>query len=101
MFRVGQKVVCVHAGDSIHIGGNMWLPGEEIHEGAVYTIHSTFIERGTQSVMVRLNEVKRTRECFLVWGHDGYGAYRFRPIVERKTDISIFKRMLTPQGVDA
>lgn len=28
-------------------------------------------------------------------------SYKFRPIVERKTDISIFTAMLKPQGVDA
>jgi hypothetical protein len=32
---------------------------------------------------------------------NGFGGLRFRPIIERKTDISIFTAMLKPQGVDA
>ncbi len=96
-FRVGQKVVCVDDGGSV----GTWVGGEDIYKGAVYTIHSTFSFEGDK--FVRLFEVKRSRQCTEKWGHDGYGAHRFRPIVERKTDISIFKRMLLPQkgNVDA
>ena len=32
--------------------------------------------------LLRLVEVQRTRECIAEWGHDGYGARRFRPLVD-------------------
>jgi len=34
-------------------------------------------------------------------GHCGWFKRRFRPAVERKTSIEIFKKMLNPQGTDA
>lgn len=81
MFTVGQKVVCIDASGF----------EDRLCQGAVYTVTSMNAE------FLRV-------DC-KSYGDDeisrGYYKRRFRPIVERKTDISIFKRMLTPQGVDA
>lgn len=79
-FRVGQKVVCVLA--------EGW---RYLKNGAIYTVLKTSAFDGDAEFMVV--------DC-----QEGGGQYRkvrFRPIVERKTDISVFTKMLTPQGVDA
>jgi hypothetical protein len=79
-FRVGQKVVCVN--DSCQYWTRPW-----IRKGHVYTV-SHFADNG-----VHLVESPGKPRGFFSW--------RFRPAVERKTDISIFTKMLKPQGVDA
>jgi len=91
MFRVGQKVVCV---DAYSPPGTYWLDEEKITEGGIYTIKSIFPDfRG--KIVVSLNETFRP----IIDGQlRGYRFDRFRPLVERKTDISIFKKMLNKQA---
>ena len=95
-FRVGQKVVCVKAGMLPGQERMIWDPGEELEEGKIYTIHSTFFSETFGIALVRLAETKRSARTKLKWGHDGYGAMRFRPAVERKTDISVLQALLVP-----
>ena len=74
-FRVGQKVVCV---DASHAPGS-GRPTPVLEEQPGRTIDGK-------------------------WRPDfGFRAARFRPVVERNTDISIFTKMLNPskQTVDA
>lgn len=91
-FRVGQKVVCVDdkpwrgpmTGDAVE-----W-PTKIIQRGSVYTIRESSVSHPRSPVpCVRLVEAR--------W-NDSYdapfAAVRFRPVVERKTDISIFQKML-------
>jgi hypothetical protein len=92
IFKIGQKVICIDDGD-IDALGEVWRPGEEIHEGKIYTVSAIFSHRSLGQ-MVRLVEVERSTECWLLWGRDGYAAIRFRPIVERQTDICVFTEML-------
>lgn len=81
-FHVGQRVVCVD--DSPSSDGWPSL----VKVGAIYTIDEAF-EHWSGRPGVTLYEVKP-------WPHNsGWHAHRFRPITERKTDISIFQRMLT------
>lgn len=83
MFRVGQKVVCVD--DGLGILGNIPVNGLPI-VGEIYTISNIGT---TQYGGLGVNVI----EC----EHDqpaGWRASRFRPIVERKTDIAIFTEML-------
>jgi len=95
-FRAGQKVVCVHAGDRGGLSPGRWDDGEEVIEGDIYTIHSIFQHPHRDETLVRLYEVRRTAQSQEDWGHDGYAAERFRPIVARKTDISALKAILVP-----
>lgn len=96
-FRVGQKVVCVDAGGDLDgRSPGIWAKGEEIVDGQIYTIHSMFPHPADGVLCLRLHEVKRDPAALIMWGHDGYAASRFRPVVERKTDISIFTAMLNP-----
>lgn len=93
MFYVGQRVECVESG---YAPG---YPHDLARVGAVYTVSRVFAAPcGTLALeLVELHQP----EDDLWW--PGTKAACFRPLVERKTDISIFTRMLTPnkQGVDA
>jgi hypothetical protein len=91
-FQAGQKVVCVDAGFD-NEPGRRWLADPPI-EGQVYTVRRVLLVdsyNGREQGVV-LDEIKNLP----TWGYS-YRATRFRPVVERKTDISIFTRMLTPK----
>ena len=85
-FHVGQKVVCVDVGE----------PNEHLRVGAVYTVAGGG-GNWLREPSIFLVETKHPLSGLPFWSR------RFRPIVERKTDISIFTKMLTPKkiGVDA
>lgn len=91
-FRVGQKVVCVDVAGLVEADD---VP--RIAEGQIYTIESIQIGGPTRrdrlgrraNMRFNLVGIRRVHEL-------GYGSFRFRPAAERKTDISIFKKMLTP-----
>jgi len=92
-FHVGQKVVCVDVTDRHRYGGFV-IPVK----GAIYTIRKFDDCEG-----VYLAEV--VNPPTLVASHDGgrihidepsFWLKDFRPIVDGKTDISIFTAMLTP-----
>jgi hypothetical protein len=91
-FRVGQKVVCVDASPAEH----GFVCFKWIVRGRVYTVRSLTPYDG-----LLLEEVIDHTRPHLNGRERGFKSQRFRPIVERKTDISIFKAMLNPQGVDA
>jgi hypothetical protein len=95
MFHVGQKVVCVDDSLSELRDLNEILPTR----GTVYTIRA-IVRRGSLCFhLVEItNEPYRYQDGF---GEVSFKAYRFRPVVERKTDISIFTAMLTPSKADA
>lgn len=99
-FRVGQKVVCVDAKEEP--GHLPFGPTECLTVGQVYTVARNV--SGFSLPSIHLVEIARDEESVAQHGpHVGYGAYRFRPIVARKTDISIFTKILTDQkaGADA
>jgi hypothetical protein len=96
MFRIGQKVVCVDDGpiDERYIGFKM-----EIARGEIYTVrwvgpspHPDYL--GVPAV--RLVGINRGFDHNTPCNDMPFSAHRFRPIVERKTDISIFTRLLVP-----
>jgi hypothetical protein len=84
-FRVGQKVVCIEGCNE---------SGFLLIEGAIYTIsgHGYFGSK----FLYDLAEVSTSAP------HAWRGT-RFRPVISRKTDISIFRALLVPskQGADA
>lgn len=89
MFRIGQKVVCVNAAPD---KGRTFPHGKELVLSAIYTVQSTGL-RGPYdfSSCIALTEIPDWQ----------YRVTRFRPVVDRKTDISIFTEMLKPQPVKA
>ncbi len=96
MFRVGQKVVCVDSDSELGI----WVDDDAPIVGHIYTVRRTFyIPAGP---CLDLEEISRGPLARYAHGDNcGYGAHRFRPVVERKTDISIFTKMLTDDFVGA
>lgn len=92
-FRVGQKVVFVDdTPTQSECGpGSYWLPNWPVL-GQVYTIRA-FVDDDA----VFLEEVRNPVREFLHGVSEGsFYCWRFRPVQERKTDISIFTAMLTP-----
>jgi hypothetical protein len=96
-FHVGQKVVCVDGW--AHDGSGY---GYEIGpvKGQVYTIRNIgFLNATTPDVLVvRLSEIRNPEMYYRGTGlyEPSFRASRFRPVVARKTDISVFKAMLKP-----
>jgi hypothetical protein len=88
-FRVGQKVVCVDASGL--------TTNRPLSIGAVYTIRELY-DDPFNGLGVMLEEIINSM-CST--GEYGYRSVRFRPIVERKTDISMFTKMLTDKRLDA
>lgn len=82
MFQVGQKVVCIDADRTNDFGIN------ELSEGAVYTV--SWVGRATDAagsyLGICVSEHKRMVPM-------PFGCGRFRPITERKTDISDLVRI--------
>lgn len=83
MFRVGQKVVCVDASRCYR------KIETDLVKGAIYEIEAVETFGGDFGLVVT-----GARSW---WPSGAYNAVRFRPIVEHKTDISIFTKMLTPK----
>jgi hypothetical protein len=91
-FRVGQKVVCVN--DSMSAYGVT----SPLKKGSVYTVSDVMFGtswRGPDTGLILVGV-----PCVAQFVR-GYSASRFRPVVERKTDISIFKAMLNPKQASA
>lgn len=79
---VGQKVVCIKAEPWVEVKHGRGYAGPFPQLNAVYTI--TRIYPYQDEVFFLLGEL----------GFAGFGSGRFRPVVESKTDISIFTRLL-------
>lgn len=93
-FHVGQKVVCVRVSEAVRIRGE---EGYQIpREGSVYTIRSMVVS-GEDNLCIRLHELHNPPRIY----REGFveGAFRaenFRPVIERKTDISALTALLNP-----
>lgn len=94
-FRVGQKVVCVDASPKPTLGIAWTFESLPIREGEIYTIVGTETRGGFLGVY--LHEVKSNGPPFNDGGERSFWPFRFRPIIEKKTDISIFTEMLKPK----
>ena len=99
MFRVGQRVVCVDASAG-------WTSNSQLlRKHAIYTVSEMtgprlgLIGPDKRAVV----EGIRVAEIRMEDNRDWFRLSRFRPIVERPTDISIFTRILTDadEKVDA
>lgn len=95
MFRVGQKVVCVDVRPS-----PMGRPPIELTLNAVYMISYIAPPDIWGDIGLGLVDIEYIRDVF---HRPEFNARRFRPVVDRPTDISIFTRMLTDadEKVDA
>lgn len=103
-FRVGQPVECI---DDSHrpygtvctgYDGKMIVIGERdypLKRGRIYTIRELTTSHISGEPALKVEEILRRG-----FGDNPFRASRFRPIVERKTDISCFKAMLNPSLED-
>lgn len=107
-FHVGQKVVCVRPSPLdplvLHMLASIGCVWPSI--GQALTIRDVYIGsfRGQPEVFLKFREIVNPPvHCPDGFREGGFIANRFRPVVERKTDISIFKAMLNPahKSVDA
>ena len=94
-FKVDQKVVCID---------DDWGPLPEHHRGQVhhwpkkdivYTVRTILVQPSNSKIFIRLRELvnpetDKEREV-------EFWAECFRPVVERKTDISVFRKLLQPK----
>lgn len=97
-FRVGMKVVCIR---TMPVGWRI-AGGSYPEERSVYTIRSILPYNDT--TLLRFFEIDNSRlKASDGFVEPGFNSKYFRPVVERKTDISIFTAMLdtSQQGVDA
>lgn len=99
MFYVGQKVERLRdlgeaATRSMEIGASMG--GVYPQPGVVYTVCEIWTSpKGSE--ILRLAEINNAHFLAKGWNREpGFEARYFRPVVERKTDISIFTDMLVP-----
>ena len=84
-FRVGQKVVC-----TFHFPAEFRRAGSAYAEkDAIYTIRGMYPYSG--KTLLLLAEVVNTPRRGM---EDGFNSIHFRPVSERKTDISIFNEIL-------
>lgn len=82
-FRIGQKVVCIDDGSR---AGHIW-GGDLLYRNKIYTV--TGFWRCEDGLGLILREAKNHEEF-----GQSYDARRFRPAVDRPTDISVFTEIL-------
>jgi hypothetical protein len=86
-FRVGQKVVCVKEPHKANPRVTQPVVGK------VYTVRQTYLSWPDSKPGIVLDEIQNG--IHRASGQEyGFYASRFRPVVERKTDISIFTEIL-------
>ncbi|MEO6382006.1 MAG: hypothetical protein ABIO35_08410 [Nitrobacter sp.] len=96
-FYVRQKVVCVDDQDFICPDNDAAAP----KRGVIYTIRTIYSDYRNKP-LVHLDEIRNEPRKWLTGHHEGgFFAQRFRPVIERKTDISIFTEMLTDKRIPA
>jgi len=96
MFRVGQKVACVDDGVFNPARGRA---SDHLTKGCVYTIREIcefpYAPDKIAGLGVRLEEVVRPQDRINPdWSDYPFRMSRFRPAVERKTDISFAHEIL-------
>lgn len=100
-FRVDQKVICVNDGRPWeswkawldHKWSQFWHPYTSPKIGSIYTVTNVYTSFDGE-LCLELAEITDANPEF--W-EPGFFASMFRPVQERKTDISVFTKMLTPK----
>ena len=93
MFHIGQRVVCIH---DIGCAQGNEFPNIPI-KGSIYTVRgfvSPDVGNERTPGMLLEEVVNAPWEYNEGVFEPSFHPYHFRPVVQRKTDISVFKRML-------
>ncbi len=88
-FRAGMKVICIdnHGASQLALNGKYTIKAIHDDECAVKW-------RGKLVIMASVWLYEAEPEG----GYHGFAIARFRPAVDRKTDISVFKKLLTKRS---
>lgn len=100
-FHVGQKVVCINDQRLCSISRSGWFSrwrssvrlNHNLNRGDIYRVTLIINMTTTSNKVVTMLHVDGARH----FEYDiGFPSFQFRPVVTRKTDISIFTKLLTP-----
>jgi hypothetical protein len=101
MFYVGQKVIRVTEPKGTALGDAIYYPGYTFTKlGGIYTVRAIYLEKfSSEAGLIETLLLEELRNPLVRWKtlglHEvGFAASNFRPVVERKTDISIFTTIL-------
>ncbi len=94
-FHFGQKVECFRYALESHPGIAPADWPDHIKLGGTYTIRDVDARAGILAVRLQEHYCEPFMTSVGMW-ETAFPAYCFRPITERKTDISIFTAMLKP-----
>ena len=93
-FEAGQKVVCVFNGNFPEWKGIFYYSlVEELEIGKIYTVTSVGI---FNNFWWSLNDGNYFGVTLKEFGNYQFLARRFKPLEEKKTDISVLKKLLIP-----
>jgi hypothetical protein len=103
-FHVGQKVTLVNDRSEDPSARRFYETHGVVYPvvGVVYTVRKVAPHTISGVLLLLLEEINN-RDASTILGFDlepGFEAYRFRPVVTRSTDISIFQSMLNPSRVE-
>lgn len=88
-FRIGQRVACIKEGD--------WMDALDVPNrpkgGSIYTIR----EKASDGIGLLFHEIRNPRTLHQEGlTEPAWHPHRFRPLVDRKTSIEVFQKMLNP-----
>lgn len=98
--KAGQKVECIAKGDWSNSTRSIMPWANVPKPGGTYTIREVYVDPATKEIGIRLVEVVNapitTDGYSSILMEVGWCWYEFRPLTERKTDISVFTKILEP-----
>ena len=97
-FRVGQKVVRVssNSGDERGIAAVKKYGHSAPHLGEICTVRSINVWPLSTIITLVEHDNSRIRKALNLAYEPGFNARCFRPVVERKTSIEVFRKLLQP-----
>lgn len=97
-FYVGQKVVCIDDSDR-RMRATTYEGPNPLRKGTIYTVREIAYRHTGGDLTLMLKEIVLP-VCWFYGQEYAFLADRFRPLDERKTDISVFTRLLEPSPAD-
>lgn len=99
MFEIGEKVLCVND-ISTNPVNSYWHKKKLIglDAGKVYTIAAVVEDKCFLQEVMNDWTFKRSVGPYRTYQDRGFGNFRFRKLIKKKTDISIFHKILDRAG---